>query len=368
MTRIDHIEVRVIDADGLGFSLGKDFYLRQELFLVEVSTCDGLTGLGGTSTYGNGAELLEAVERTLAPILFDQDLTDLESFWQRALNLTKLYGPPQAAAAVDCALWDAIGAKHETPVFRLMGGSANPIPVYASLPSLPTVEAHLAVIDEQRAAGVTAFKIHLGGVVHDDIALIEAVRQHVGDDVVLLADAVGHYQYLEALQVGRALERAGYGWFEMPVEDYLAEVYQRLRSELSIPIATGEVTDATLFVAADAIRNRCWDIVRVDVCNWGGITQGRKVAALAEAFGLPCEFHSWGLMVNQVANLHVMAASPTAKYFEMPLPSGPFAFGFEPLEIRAGEVHLPDRPGLGLVPNWERLAASTIHHRSIRRP
>ncbi|EYT52058.1 mandelate racemase [Leucobacter sp. UCD-THU] len=354
--KIREIVVRIIDADGLSFSLGEGFRLGQELLLVEVVTDSGARGTGGTSTYGNGRELVESILSTYAPMLLGRDPFDTEGFWKRALGVIKLYAAPQAAAALDLALWDLIGTLAQQPVYRLLGGGRERIPVYGSLPHLPTVEEHVELIDAYRSErGLTAFKIHLSGRVRDDLRLVEELRERVGDETVLLADAVGHYDYTDALRVGRALESAGFEWFEMPMEDYLEEGYRKLSSTLEIPITTGEVTNATLFANANAIAGRGWSIVRGDVANWGGITQGRKLSALAEAFGLRCEFHSWGFAVNQFANLHAMLPCPTSRYFEWPIPPQPFEFGFAPVVVRDGFAAAPTLPGLGLVPDVDRL-------------
>lgn len=365
--RIIEIRLRLVDADGLSFSLGPGFRLGQELLLVELRTDEGLAGLGGTSTYGNGRELLESIRSSYAPMVLGRDPLDTEGFWRQALALTKLYGAPQAAAAIDLAMWDLIGRALGQPAYRLLGTGRDRIPVYASLPVLDSVEAHLETVAEWRERGIGAFKIHLSGIAGADIDLARRLREQVGDGVALLADAVGHYDYPDALRVGRALEEADFEWFEMPLEDFYGEGYRRLNQALRIPVTTGEVTNSTLFESAEAIIRGEWDIVRVDVANWGGLTQGRKVSALAQAFGLRCEFHSWGFAVNQFANLHAMLPAPNAKYFEWPVPSAPFEFGFAPVRIVDGVALAPDAPGLGLEPDEDRLGRHELASLVLRK-
>ena len=161
--------------------------------------------------------------------------------------------------------------------------------------------------------------------------------------------------------MGRKLEELGYEWFEMPIRDQFIQGYEILAATLDIPVTSGEVNTYTFQESGNYIVRRAWDILRVDAGISGGITGTRKTAALAEAFGMRCEIHSFGYALAQVANLQVMCAVKNCRYFEYPMPLNGYDQGMlDCLTLNAdGEVEVPQKPGLGLEVDWERMEAMT---------
>lgn len=362
--RIVSAKASLFDPPGARFSLGTGFMLRQELLLVELTLENGCVGYGGTSTYSNGREILSHFEEFYVGALLGHDVFETERFWGHANHLTKLFGHPMCPAAIDLAMWDAIGKTVGQPVHKLLGADRTSIDCYLSLPAFETVEEHLEVIDAYAAEGTGAFKLHLSGEVGFDLELISRVRAGTGASVVLMVDAVGHYDYLDAVRIGRALDEHGFLWFEMPMEDFYREPTRRLNRTIATPVTSGEVSISALSEAFSAITSGRWDIIRADAANWGGITQGRKITALADASGFPCELHSWGFAPNQFGNLHLMLACSKSRYFERAFPDERFAFGFQPLRFEGGKVIAPELPGLGMVPDPEVLQSALSESRT----
>lgn len=359
--KIDSFDVRIVHPEGLSFQIGTHLHVDQMMVLFRVRTDDGAEGMAGTTTYGPGRSVAHGLADIVGPSLLGRDPFERETQWQEWFRLSKLYLPPQASAVADCALWDLAGRVLQMPVYRLLGAARTSLPAYASTLTYPDIPRFLEAVEEFLAAGFRAIKLHVFGVPQRDIDLCRQVREVAGDDVALMIDAAGHYDLTDALRVGRALEEFGYEWLEMPIEDPFVEGYAALAQDLDIPVTTGEVNVTTFQDAGSALARGAWDIVRIDAGNSGGITGAMKTAHLAEAFARRCELHSWGFVVNQLANLHPMCAITNSRYFEMPAPIGIFDFGLEGLPLDPdGTVTVPDRPGLGQVFDEDAITSATV--------
>jgi L-alanine-DL-glutamate epimerase-like enolase superfamily enzyme len=221
----------------------------------------------------------------------------------------------------------------------------------------------LQCTEEFIAQGFRAIKFHAYAVPERDIALAEAVRRRFpSDDIAFMLDPENRYTREEALRVARVLDDVGFTWFEAPLPDFDLTGYRALREAVDVPIlpAGNWITDLSLlreYLAAGA-----WDTARVDATTCGGITQAKKIMALAESFDMNCELQCWGYTLNQAANLHMMLAVPNCTYFEQPVPYPSFEYGMIDV-IRPdvdGCVTVPNVPGLGLRIDWEAMKAATI--------
>jgi L-alanine-DL-glutamate epimerase-like enolase superfamily enzyme len=194
--------------------------------------------------------------------------------------------------------------------------------------------------------------------IKEDIEVIHAVRDAVGDDMVLMYDPWGTYHTVEeALQVGRELEQRNYYWYEHPMPEHRVDAYIRLTEQLSIPICSPEILEGHVYTRADWLRRNASDISRMDVLR-GGITAAKKTAIVCEAYAVKCEIHMSG-----IGNLHVLGSTTedTCEYYERgllapgvdydaPLPY--LAASLDPLDVD-GYVSLPDKPGLGYQLVWD---------------
>ena len=209
-------------------------------------------------------------------------------------------------------------------------------------------------------------KIGLGP--RKDRALVETVRNAVGNEIDIMVDANHAYTASDAIPLGRQFEELGVAWFEEPVAPEDRSGYRAICDALDLKIAGGEA-EFTRWGFNNLIRGRCVDILQPEVCGLGGITEYQKVLSLAQTHFLPVVNHVWGSAVSIAVNLHLLAALPDCPGGAHPIQpmleydTTPNRFTEEllekPLNIlkfvsqESGTVPLPAGPGLGIEPNIE---------------
>jgi len=324
-----------------------------EFTLVRVLTDEGIEGdyivWSEIPTARPGA-LKEAL-RALKPHLVGEDPFNREKIWQRLGNFW--YGQKGPAfAAIDIALWDIAGKATNLPIYKLLGACREKVKAYASGgPPLPKVEAAVDLAVKLKERGYKAMKLH-----PLSLEACRAVRGAVGDETVLIHDAVFSYDRQTALKVGRELEKLDFYWYEAPLPASDIEGYVELTRKLDIP-----VTVELFHSYAEYIRRGAVNIVRSMSDFTGGITEMKKIANLCESFGLNWEPHAYGGSLCQVANLHVILSVENCDFFELPIDKngceGSFDIGTEGgLRIdKDGYVHAPEKPGLGLEIDWKEV-------------
>ena len=335
--------------------------------LVEIFTDNGLVGLGNAAL----APLVtkQVIDLHLKPLLLGADPWDIEFLWQHMYRKTMAFGRKGigmvALSAVDIALWDLLGKSARQPVYRLLGGRTKPkIPVYASrLYSTPLDE--LAREAKKYAdEGYQAMKLRFGwgpvdgaAGMQSNVALVRTVRETVGDGVDIMADAYMGWNLDYARRMIPLLEKFNLRWLEEPVIPDDLRGYAELRRLGRIPIAGGE-HEQTLFGFRELIAAGAVDYIQFDTNRVGGLTQARKIAALAEAHQIPVIPHA-----GQMHNYHVVMAglnSPMAEFFppvDVEVGNELFWYIFkgEPLP-KHGFIELDENtPGLGLTVDEEGL-------------
>jgi L-rhamnonate dehydratase len=331
-----------------------------EWLIVEVFTDDGLVGLGNAALAPEVAK--KTIDVYLKPLLLAQDPWDTEFLWQHMYRKTMAFGRKGigmvAISALDIALWDILGQAAKQPVYRLLGGRTKPrIPVYAS--RLYAAEHNQLAAEAQRykEQGYRAMKLRFGWGPADgaagmqrNVALVRTVREVVGDEVDLMADAYMGWTLDYAKRMLPLLEPFHLRWLEEPVIPDDVRGYAELKRMARIPIAGGE-HEFTLYGFRDLLEARAVDYIQFDTNRVGGITQARKISALAEAYSVPVIPHG-----GQMHNYHIVMASlncPMAEYFPMvDVEVGNelfwYLFDGEP-KARDGFIDLNDSvPGLGL--------------------
>jgi L-alanine-DL-glutamate epimerase-like enolase superfamily enzyme len=259
------------------------------------------------------------------------------------------------ASAMNNCLWDILGKAVNLPVYRILGAYRDRVRAYASSQHLRTVEAFVADVQHAKSQGFTAYKIHPPWLANNevdyklDIEVAKAVRKTGGDDMALLFDRVGAYTRLEAMKVGHALDELNYVSYEdcLPTDDM--EGLAELVKALDVPITMGEFI-LSPYDYAKYIRFGALDEVRFIVDNLGGITGGMKVAQLAECFGMLCQPHNWGDLLDHAVHFHCELAMPNNVWFEMTQPMGSTDRPYFKDQLRIdpdGYVPAPRKPGLG---------------------
>jgi L-alanine-DL-glutamate epimerase-like enolase superfamily enzyme len=359
--KISDLKITVVDNPhaGLvtkGIKGGKAVHQIVFLRVLTDDGCEGHAfGWGGRS----GLATAHLIASIIRPLLIGEDPLNRELIWQKIRQMDRWWGflPIYAHGPIDVALWDLAAKAAGLPLYKYLGGYRTALPAYASSLILDSPEAFAAQAQEYRRMGYKAYKLHPWGQPERDVEACAAVREAVGDEMVLMSDPVGGYTQQQALRVGRALEDLDYYWFEEPLSDYDVYGYQELCRALEIPVAGAESTPGGLFGTTQYIVQRAVDIVRSDVSWKGGVTGLMKTAALCEAFGLNCEVHTTTNALLDAANLHVCCAIRNCEYFEILIPQEPFSFGVRhPICIDSeGYVHVPDSPGLGVDLDWDEL-------------
>lgn len=337
---------------------GKNMKDRVCLGLLTILTETGIEGHAflGSSVYSaevDGGGLI----RALKPVLLGRDPLMRESIYQEMIQwkhrrLTNL----RCIAAVDIALWDIAGKAAGLPIWRLMGGYRTAIPAYASSQVLPDISAYREEVLYYKENNWQAYKIHpITRSMKEDMEICSAVRDAAGENHSLMVDSMWSYTYPEAVFAGKQLEELHYEFFEDPLPEDDMYSYQKLCSDLDIPVMATEYPEMSLNAYASWITNRATDILRGDVAVKGGITAILKAARLAEAFGMKFEIHHGANSLNNVANLHVAAAIPNSTYFEVMLPDENQKYGLvrDIVVDKQGMVHAPEAPGLGAEIDFE---------------
>ncbi|MCD6296101.1 MAG: mandelate racemase/muconate lactonizing enzyme family protein, partial [Deltaproteobacteria bacterium] len=241
------------------------------------------------------------------------------------------------------------------------GRKRENIKVYASgmyfskAKNLPQVLAKEALSYKRAGFGAMKMKVGLGG--EEDVKNVRAVREALGPDVALMVDANHAFSFHEALKLARAIEDYDITWFEEPLipEDY--DGYRELRKRTSIPIAGGECE----FLRAgflNLFKNRSVDIAQPDICAAGGITEVKKIAGFAQAFGVELTPHCWGAGIALSAALHFMSNWDVIPgRLREPEPLLEFDRTENPLReelvkpqfvVKDGRITAPEHPGLGV--------------------
>ena len=344
---------------------------RAEVLLVRIVTEDGLAGWGEAHSPPIPRVAQALIADLFAPLLLGRDPLATDAIWDALYASMRLrgYGTGvmlEALAGVDIALWDLAGKALGQPVYRLLGGPYRTrIPCYLSGIPGATVEERVAGAREAIGLGFTAMKTSVGrGPLDEDLDGVEAIVEGVRGKADVLVDAHGVYDARSAVAAGRRLEQMGAGWLEDPLPPEDVEGYAALCAALDLPVASGE-TECTRWQFNEKLRRRASDVILPDVCRAGGITEGRKIALVADLYNVPwCVHASISTAVHLAAGLHLAAATPNFLLCEYPqsFRASPLANALlqTPLVCEGGHIQLPDAPGLGIAFDEEALAAHAL--------
>lgn len=331
--------------------------------LVEIIAEDGTTGWG--ECFGP-APLNAAIVAAYRPYLVGEDAFATERHWQTLYNQFRDQGQKglaiTALSGVDIALWDLKGRLLDEPVHRLMGGALRTdVAAYATGTYRRGSDDPLDYITEEVRGyvreGFGAVKLKIGFGVDQDLELISAVRQTIGPKIGLMLDANHGFDVIEAVALGHRAARFDIGWFEEPVVPDELESYLEVKRRQPIPVAGGEC-EFTRWGFRDVLARRAMDIIQPDTCAAGGLSECKKIADMATAFGVRYVPHVWGTGIGLAAALQLLAVLPHAPPRHTPIEpllefdrsEHPFrqAVLQAPLEHAGGRVRIPEGPGLGI--------------------
>ena len=328
--------------------------------LIAVHTDVGITGYGSVFTNGG---LVEAALKVLEPLYVNENALEPErvseklnqnTFWMgRGGTLT------HTISGIDIALWDILGKAMGQPVGRLLGGIYRKrVKPYCSL-LMEEPAAMRDTLAPYRAQGFRAFKIGWGpfgrrGDAKLDEAIIKAARETVGEDCQLFVDAGASDAYWPnglrwAINTAHMLAAYDVGWFEEALKPDAIDDFCELRRQSSVPIAGGEVLTRRQSFTPWLTRG-AFDIVQPDATKVGGISEQRRIAWMAEEFGVKYVGHGWNTALGVAADLQLAAALPHVDLVEF-IGGSAYVDGIltEPLKLDTeGYLEIPMRPGLGV--------------------
>jgi L-talarate/galactarate dehydratase len=350
------LEVPISDAKVL---TGRQKPMTEIVFLfVEIRTENDHSGIGFSYSKRAGGPAQYAHAREVADNLIGEDPNDIGKIYSKLLWAGASVGrsgvATQAIAAIDIALYDLKAKRAGLPLAKLLGAYRDSVQTYNT--SGGFLNAPIEEVKERAtqslAEGIGGIKIKVG---HPDsrvdLSRVTAVREHLGDEVVMMVDANQQWDRPTAMRFGRILEQFGLGWIEEPLDAYDAEGHGQLAAALDTPIATGEMLSSVAEHIA-LIEHRSVDIIQPDAPRIGGITPFLRLAALADQANLQLAPH-----FAMEIHLHLAATyprEPWVEHFEWLNP----LFN-ERLEIRDGRMWVPDRPGLGFTLSEQALAWTT---------
>jgi L-alanine-DL-glutamate epimerase-like enolase superfamily enzyme len=340
---------------------------------VSITDADGCTGWGEvwSNFPGCGAEHRAALVSTVfEPLLTGRSVDDPAHVYRdltaRTAVLALQSGEPgpfaQAIAGIDLALWDLRARRVGLPLWKLLGGTADDVAVYAS--GLNPVGAD-ELVAAMLSQGYTAFKLKIGFGREYDVANLTKLREMIGPAHRLMADANQAWTLQRALDVAPLLASFGVGWLEEPLRcDRPATEWRALAEYSPVPLAAGEnMAGADAFDAA--IASRAFAVIQPAATKWGGISGCMDVIRATRAAGLTYSPHNLGGGVGLLASAHLLAAAGGDGMLEIdanPNPLRTLLCG--PLDaVSNGRVRLGDAPGIGIVPDLaevrERIRCAT---------
>ncbi|MBE57804.1 MAG: dehydratase [Euryarchaeota archaeon] len=364
---------KITNVEFLEFSANHHNASRNWL-VIKLNTDDPkLFGLGDASAMEDENEVKSIISSWTEKYLSGKDPLESEVLW------TNLYHDPHARggrlattslSGIDIALWDIKGKILKEPVWKLLGGSfREKIRVYANgwytNPGTPKLNAEEAkkVVD----MGYTALKFDPFGqnnyykisLEELDIAekRVESVRKSVGDNIDILIEAHAKFNVMNAIKIGKKLEKYNPLWYEEPVSEERISELSEVRRKVNIPIATGERL-YTKFPFSEIVDKHAADVLQPDIANAGGITELKKISAIAEAKHITMAPHNVCSPVGAIAEMHLdksivnfeiqeyHAEFYTEHYFSV-------FHGFP--RQSDGYIELSDKPGLGLEINYEEI-------------
>jgi L-alanine-DL-glutamate epimerase-like enolase superfamily enzyme len=348
---------------------------RRGGLLVEIETDSGITGIGEAGL--GGGVTASVIEKDLGPLLLGEDPLMIEGLWQKMFARTRQYGRRgvvmHAISGIDIGLWDIAGKVAKLPVYKLLGACRDRVEAYASggfYQEGKSVADLAGEAEGYRARGFRGMKMKIGRnpstQTHlrqlignktfcevdpsEDLARVAAVREALGPHAKLMVDVNCAWSPAFAIEMGRAMEPYNLYWIEEPVATDDIEGSARVADALATPIA-GYETEVGLYGFRELISRGAVDIVQLDVAWSGGFSEGRRIAAYAQAHHRMVAPHAFAGAVLLVASLHFAAAIPNGLVLEWD--QNPNAIRDEllkePLRLESdGTIRPPERPGLGI--------------------
>ncbi|TCL38834.1 L-alanine-DL-glutamate epimerase-like enolase superfamily enzyme [Anaerospora hongkongensis] len=337
----------------LGAGRGGSGATQVEVILVEIVSNDGIVGTGFSyALTGGGSAIKKIIEDMLAPLVIGQQEIRWEMIWYQIWDKTHRLGRGvalPALSALDIAIWDLRGKKQGKPLYELLGAHKEKIQIYGSGRATHgmSIEQLIEGAISYQEEGYKAIKLRAGALgINNDLARIKAVREHV-PSLQMMIDCNERFNYTDALWFGKHLEQLDIYWMEEPLISDDVEGHRRLAEQLKLSIAVGEHLQGR-FEFVQYLQKGAATVCQPDAPLVGGISEWRRIATIAEGFGVVVSPHF-------LPELHVHLAASTVNCVSIehfPLINDILG---ETLTIEAGYAVPPQRPGHGIIWDWEKI-------------
>jgi L-alanine-DL-glutamate epimerase-like enolase superfamily enzyme len=387
---VESIDVWAMQASVLQFADARNVIDAREVLWLRVNFDDGSIGWGEGTIFGGSACVAGSVLVTdILPLILRHRAHLIHRHWDRIYQTTLMHGRRGlvmvALSALDVALWDALARRVGLPLVDLLGRYADRVMPYASAGFYGEGKDLQALREEVRracASGFHAMKMKVGRQarlyadiwdkayttkVAEDVARVYAVRDELGPDRLLLIDANTEWDTAAAAAFLTAVEDADVFFLEEPVSPDHAHLAAELRRVTQVRIA-GFETEYTRYAYRDILTQGAVDVVQPDACWCGGISEARRIAAMASAFGRLCVPHSLSSAVSLHANLQLVASLDNGFLVEWDQTGNPFVDDFvDPRRsLKDGWMTIPDEAGIGFTPQVDQFAQYVVQHWVVR--
>lgn len=361
--------IKKIETFILKDKLSKSFFFSQWEYsercicVVKVTASDGTYGWG--EGYGP-ATVLEAGIKMLKPMVIGHNPLENEVIWnnmyRKTLDFARRGTLVASISAIDIAIWDLKGKLLGLPVSTLLGGAhRNKVKPYATglyftdhkNPSKDFEEEARQYVKQ----GFKAIKMKVGLGIEQDYQHVKRIRKIIGNDIELMVDSNHAYTFREAVILAKKIEPFNISWFEEPLSPEFYAQYNELRNKTSIPISGGEC-EYLRFGFHQLLRNKSVDIIQPDICASGGLTEAKRIAALASTYGVDVIPHTWGTAIGLhvamhfIANLESVPGRMMKPDFFMEYDQTENGLrdklSYPLIEMTDGMIEVPNRPGLGI--------------------
>lgn len=327
---------------------------HHETTIVRIETDTGIVGWGEAQSPVSPNTTATIVHDLVRPLIMGRDPFDIEAIWTRNYGAMRERGHPtgfyiDAIAGTDIALWDIVGKAVGVPVHKLAGGRyRDEVPLYAGIGGTdPGKVADAAA--EHVELGYRALKLHLLLDVEGVAEICRAVRERVGTKIMLMVDVHMRQTVANAILLGRHMEVLGCTWLESPTVPDDIPGQAEITRALDMAVAIGEWT-RTRYEMREQFERRAYDILMHDIARTG-ITEGHRIATLADTYNIPVAPHVGGGGILSVASTVEFSAScPNFMIMEHghhanAVKSKILKEQYEPVN---GSFWVSDRPGLGV--------------------
>jgi galactonate dehydratase len=367
--------------------------MRNWIFVKVQTDVPGLHGWGEATLEWHTRSVVGAIE-DIAPLLIGEDPTRIEHLWQMMYRQHFWHSNGivrgTALSGIDMALWDILGKSLGVPCHKLWGGAVRDyVRLYCHLgggkmedfyethPGDASRFADLAL--EAVANGFTAFKtmavpetMPLEGLrpIHYAEACVRAMREAVGIDIDIMVDCHARPSPRMGQMFAKALEPYGLFWFEEPCWPETMEDIAQIQRSVTTPIATGERL-VGVHAFRDLLEKRACSVLQPDITHCGGLTEARRIAALAEAYRVALAPHNPQGPVSTAASLELGFATPSyiiceAVHLDVPWRQDCMTESFV-VEEEGRIVRPGTRPGLGIEINEKEVAKHPFEPEVLQR-